>query len=78
MYVTMWKQSYNIITDGIGLNEVFNTPQFKDPFHNLHSEYLRSKYFSEHMMLTVCESFYQQFTPLYQRGFYFIGSCLNT
>ena len=44
----------NISTDGIGLNEVFNDPRFKDPFCNFSSEYLRSKYFSEHMMLIVC------------------------
>ena len=40
----------------IGLNEVFDDIKYKDPFRGLHSEHLRNKYFSEHMMLIVCKT----------------------
>lgn len=47
----------NVLADDIGLREVFNDAKFKYPFEGLSSEYLRSKYYVEHMNLVVCKQF---------------------
>lgn len=46
----------NILANDIGLCEVFNGDKFKYPFRNLSSEYLRSKFFVDHMHLVVCQT----------------------
>lgn len=46
---------HDISTGDIGLNEVFNNVKYKEPFSGLHSEYLRTKYFADHMQLVVYE-----------------------
>lgn len=42
-------------SDIIGLNDIFEDAELKDPFHSLLTEHLQTKYYREHMGLVVSE-----------------------